>query len=96
MRKLAWSCLLLAWISTAQAEALFILKTEHMTVILYSEPCQLSEVTNLKRRATWTDKTGTHEGCWGVIPQIGLIPLYFADKTVTAIPAQFFEKASGA
>lgn len=80
----------------AHADPLFIAKVEEFTVILHSEPCKQDAVTNLKRRATWTDKTGTTEGCWGAIPQVGLIILYFADRTATALPAAFFEKASGA
>lgn len=80
----------------AIADPLYIAKHEDTVVVLYSTPCKLDSVSNLKRRATWQDKNGSHEGCWGSSPQMGLVILYFADKTVVAMPTQFFEKASGA
>jgi hypothetical protein len=94
MRLLLALVLLLSF--PANAGPVFIGKFEQMTIVLHDDPCKLEAVSNLKRRATWQDKDGITEGCWGYIPQIGVVIFYFADKTVTALPMPFFEKASGA
>lgn len=83
-------------VQPTHADVRYIAKVDDVTVTLYDSPCKLGAVENLKRRATWTDKTGTTEGCWGGLQPVGIVLLYFADKTVTALPAQMFERASGA
>lgn len=86
---------LLAAPSFSLAETMYIHKGDQVTILLHSEPCKQEGVTNLPRRATWQEKGKLTEGCWGVYPPIGLVMLYFADKTVVGMPAQFFEKAGG-
>ena len=62
-------------------------------VQLTDEPCALPAVANLKNRATWTEAGKVTEGCWAA--GRGLVMLYFADKTVVAVPAQAFSRTTG-
>lgn len=62
-------------------------------VQLTDELCTLSAVTNLKGRATWTERGVVTEGCWANAN--GLVMFYFADRTVVAIPAQAFQRVTG-
>lgn len=64
-----------------------------INVTLTDEPCKLVAVTNLQRRATWTEAGRVTEGCWSVHPA-GMVLFYFADLTVTLIPAEMFQKVS--
>ena len=67
----------------------------NVTVSLHDTPCQLkSLVVNLPRRAVWLEDGKETEGCFGVVPQIGVVQLFFADKTAVPIPLQFFERMS--
>lgn len=75
----------------ASPTAAFKATADGVVVILYTESCALKEVTNLKNKATWLEKGKLNQGCWGASP-IGVILLYFDDKTVAAIPVQLFER----
>ena len=67
----------------------------NVSVTLHDTPCQLkSQITNLPRRAVWTEDGKETEGCFGLVPQIGMVVLYFADRTAVPIPAPFFERMS--
>lgn len=57
------------------------------SVQLLAEPCRLTHmVTNLPRRATWTEGGKVYEGCWGPHPQApGVVSTYWEDKTVVPI-----------
>lgn len=57
-------------------------------VVLTDEPCAVAAVTNLPKRATWEEKGKTIEGCYTVSD--GLVVSYWADRTVSVIPAQVF------
>ena len=64
-----------------------------LTITLHDDACTLkSEITNLPRRVVWKHKGEVVEGCWGFMEQFGLVTLYFADKTATAMPSQIFQK----
>lgn len=64
-------------------------------IVLTDEPCQLKAISNLKYRATWTEKNGKlHEGCYAVHPY-GVIVAYFSDKTVALMPLDVFTKVTG-
>ena len=65
------------------------------TIILTDEPCKLKEVTNLKFRATWSEKGKKYEGCYAVHPY-GLIVAYFSDGAVAIMPMDAFTKVNGA
>ena len=77
------------------AEPLYQAFSEDNTVeiLLHKEPCALSAIANLPRRATWTEKGKVTEGCFGAMA--GLVLLYFADKTVTVIPSAQFQRVIG-
>lgn len=93
---LVLGALLLAYIVSVHADPAFKAVAENgVTIILYDEPCKLTEeVTNLPRRATWDENGKVNEGCWRYTN--GTVVAYFDDKTVAAIPAQVFERVTGA
>lgn len=94
-RVLFFGIVLLFVISLAYAEPVYEAKGDGVRVVVYTEDCALKEVSNLPRRATWTENGKTHEGCAGLHP-MGLAMFYFADKTVVAIPMSQFARITGA
>lgn len=56
-------------------------------VKLFDEPCRLTDmVSNLPRRATWTEGQKVFEGCWGQHRQApGVVQTFWEDKTVVPI-----------
>lgn len=65
-------------------------------ITLHTDKCELKEVTNLDRRATWQDKAGSYEGCWRPSAFSPLFIFFFReDKTVADIPASVFKKVLG-
>ncbi len=81
-------------VTPAYAAPVAIGQHEGITVVLTDEPCALDAVSNLQRRATWTEGGKTFEGCFGILG--GMVVAYFSDKTVAAIPVQHFAPARGA
>lgn len=78
----------------AYAEPMARAEGNGVVVTVYSEKCALKEVVNLPQRATWTENGKTTEGCAGIHP-LGLVLLYFADKTVVPHPMQAFVPVTG-
>lgn len=79
----------------ASSEPLFRVTTPDGVVItLHKEKCEMKEVVNLPQHATWDEKGKTFTGCWGFNP-IGVVMLYFSDKTVAAVPGSAFQKVIG-
>lgn len=64
-------------------------------IVLTDDPCKMKEVSNLKYRATWTEKGKVFEGCYAVHPY-GVIVTYFSDGAVALMPMDAFTKVSGA
>lgn len=79
---------------SAGAQPMYEAKTEGVRIVLYDEPCALSEVTNLKLRAVWSEDGKDFEGCWSIQAQLGVLVAYFADKTVAAIPIRAFARVT--
>ena len=84
-------------LNSAQAEPFAKATNGRVVITLYTDACALKdEVTNLSQRATWTEKGITTEGCWGY-SQTGVVMAYWhVDKTVSVIPAEVFERVTGA
>jgi hypothetical protein len=80
----------------AHAGPILRAQAEGITVTIYEEACQLKEVTNLPKRATWTEKGKTFEGCIGAHPQFPVLMAYFTDKTVVVLPVEMFTRVVGA
>ena len=79
----------------AYSEPQYSFTAADLTITLHDDLCGLkSEITNLHRRAVWKHKDEVVEGCWGFSERFGLILLYFADKTSTALPSQLFNKVT--
>ena len=87
--------LLLLAVLPAKAGALYKTDQEGFSITLYSDPCEMREVTNLKWRAMWIEDGKKIEGCWAPWQPFGVIGAYFADKTVAVIPIEVFEKVQG-
>lgn len=75
----------------AQAAVFAIAESDGLVVALTDEPCSLPEVTNLPRRATWTEGGKTFEGCWGAMS--GVVAAYFSDRTIAVMPVDRFKPA---
>ena len=60
-------------------------------IALYREACTLPAIANLPNRAQWFEAGKIFEGCWGLNP-VGIITLYWSDRTVVSIPSQVFVK----
>lgn len=89
-----------AWFLTlplnANADAVFEARDGDIRVVLHDTPCELSEVSNLPRKAVWHENGKTVEGCWGPRPDLGLVVMFFAsDKTVGLAPMQAFRRVTG-
>lgn len=59
------------------------------SVTLHDEPCAVPVAKNLQFRAVWKDRDASYEGCFTI--QNGIVVAYFDDRTVVAIPAQYFK-----
>ena len=93
--KLALIVLILGLFPTKSVAApIAIGEHDGIKIVLFDEPCKLDAVTNLPRRATWTEGGKTFEGCFGVMGGAVVVG-YFSDRTVAAIPAQAFVRVSG-
>ena len=93
-----WALIVVAviWATKALSAPLYRAEVEGIVITLYDEDCKLPAVSNLKKRATWTEKGKTFEGCVGQHPQFPIIMAYFADKTVVVLPLDIFMPVSGA
>ena len=90
MRMILAALFLLA--SYASAEPIAQGGNSKITITLYDEPCQLKDqITNLQYRATWEEGGKKFKGCFA-INEMGIVIVYFEDKTVIATPAQAFHK----
>lgn len=66
----------------AEAKPLLQATRDGITITLTDDTCKLSAVSNMPYRATWREKNKVVEGCFSVVSQVGLVALYFDDKTV--------------
>lgn len=67
---------------------------ETVTVTLTDEPCTVAAVSNLPRRATWTERGKVFEGCYEMVG--GVVVMYFAEyRTVILAPRGAFQPVSG-
>lgn len=80
--------------AVAYSEPVYEVRDEGILITLYTEACTLPAVINLPARAEWVENGVTTEGCWTVSSSIPVVVVYFADKTVVAIPAQGFTKVT--
>jgi hypothetical protein len=80
--------------STAYSEPLFRVSHEGVVITLHNEKCEMKEVSNLPHFATWEEKGKSFKGCWGFNP-LGVVMLYFSDKTIAVVPASAFTKVQG-
>lgn len=77
------------------AEPIFEANGEGVTIQIHKEACTLAEVKNLPRRATWTERGKTFEGCAGLDQNLGIVLAFFVDRTVVALPLQVFQRVVG-
>lgn len=80
----------------AKAEPVAAADAGGVRIVVYTEDCTFTgTVTNLPKRATWTENGKTLEGCVGAFPEIGIALFYFSDKTVVPVPMQMFQRVIG-
>jgi hypothetical protein len=83
------------WPTNANADPIYRATADGIVITLTNEDCKLPAVSNLKKRATWTEKGKTFEGCWGGHPAFPIVMGYFADKTVVVLPVEAFAPVTG-
>jgi hypothetical protein len=80
----------------AKSEPQYRATVQGVVITLHSEKCELAEVSNLPRRATWLENGKTFEGCFGYVEQLQLLMFFFKDdKTVAGMPAGVFSRVTG-
>jgi hypothetical protein len=96
---LLWALVAACFLYAVKAHAEPILQASQggVTITLHSEDCKITElVANLPKRATWQEQGKTFEGCFGAVPQMGLVMLYFKeDKSVAGVPIDAFKRVVG-
>jgi hypothetical protein len=98
--KLPWYfalAFIICWPAKALSEPMVQFQQGDVKIVVYSDDCAFKNVvSNLPKRATWTEKGRVFEGCAGGNPDLGLLLFYFRDdKTVAAVPMQAFQKLQG-
>ena len=83
------------YVSRVEAVPVAEASADGAKIVLTDEDCKLDAISNLKKRATWSEKGRVYEGCYGIHPD-GFVLAYFADKTVVVIPVYLFKRVSGA
>lgn len=87
--------ILFCWPSMALSAPMFAFEGQGVRIVLTDDKCEMSEVTNLPYRVTWTEKGKTTDGCWGIAFDRERVNILFADKTVVSFPPQAFTKVTG-
>src|SRR5687767_14765153 len=78
------------WPNRLNAEPLYRASDGSVSVTLHSEACKLDAVKNLPKRATWSEKGKTYEGCYQIAGQF--VVMYFEDRTVGLAPSEAFAR----
>ena len=73
----------------------YLASSGDVTITLYSDKCELKEVSNLPFKATWQEKGQVFQGCFGINGEAGVVMFYFTDKTVAAAPVGMFKPVQG-
>jgi hypothetical protein len=93
MVKFALSLLVIFLTGAANAAPIGELVKGEITITLTDEPCKLKAVSNMKRRATWTQGKKTFEGCYAGFMEAQAVGMYFSDKTFAVVPVDLFRPA---
>lgn len=83
---------------SAYAEPRFAADGDNGAVItLFDDPCELKEhITNLQFKATWIEGDKKFEGCWAPVQQMGIVQMWFMDKTAFPVPLRALKPVVGA
>jgi hypothetical protein len=76
------------------AEPMAAAEAGGVRLVIHTEDCKLKEITNLAKRATWTQDGKTQEGCAGLFQEVGMVIFYFTDKTAFPVPVQMFTRVT--
>jgi hypothetical protein len=89
---------LLAFAKKASADPRFAADGDNGAVItLFDDPCELKEqITNLPYKATWTESGKQFDGCWAPVQQLGVVQMWFTDKTAFPVPLRVLKPVVGA
>ena len=82
--------------ASAPADAKPIAQTSVHGIVmtLTDEPCALKDRVDLPYRGTWDEKGKRYEGCFG-LNHLGIVMMYFNDKSVAAFPPGAFTEVTG-
>ena len=78
------------------ADPRYMASSGDVTITLYTDKCELKEVSNLPYKATWQEGAKVFQGCFGINGEAGVVMFYFTDKTVAAAPVGMFKPVTGA
>lgn len=89
---------LIAFANKASAEPRYAAAGDNGAVItLYDDPCELKEqITNLPYKATWSEAGKQFDGCWAPVQQLGIVQMWFTDKTAFPVPVRVLKPVQGA
>lgn len=89
---------LIAYSAKAMADPRFAADGDDGAVItLYDDPCELKEeITNLPYKATWTEGGKQFDGCWAPVQALGIVQMWFSDKTAFPVPLRLLKPVQGA
>ena len=79
----------------ANAEPRYMASSGDVTITLYTDKCELKEVSNLPYKATWQEGAKVFQGCFGINGEAGVVMFYFTDKSVAAAPVGMFKPVQG-
>ena len=77
------------------ADPRYMASSGDVTITLYTDKCELKEVSNLPYKATWQEGAKVFQGCFGINGEAGVVMFYFTDKSVAAAPVGMFKPVQG-
>ena len=86
---------LLIWTGYSFGEPTHKASGSGIEVVVYSEPCAFKEVAIFPSVQRGTEGSKVYEGCGGFHPS-GVALFYFSDRSVVALPVQWFVLVVGA
>lgn len=91
MKILLLVALLISPLAQAKSIAEFV-RDDGVRVVLTNEKCGSPKVINFPYRATWTEQGKTHNGCFALVLDRGLVAAYFAyDRSLALIEMDLFK-----
>lgn len=91
---LLFGLFLLVHFTFAYGEPVYETSQGGVRIVVYNDPCKLDAIKNLPARAVWTENGKDVEGCAGARDDLGVVAIYFADKTMVLLPMFAFRRVT--